>query len=296
MSPKPFMRPLFAAIIVALLQTAFIGYMIESRASILRNGVDVVLKTAPVDPRDLLRGDYVILTYDISTIPADKVTGGFPTEATDAQLSVRLEKQPDGFWGVTEASFGALAAKAESVLIRSAPFYYYPTPDTTSPPSLNVEYGIERYYAQRCLEVRRHAVGRENDTVDIQPFIVAEDFRKLRFDTDRTAEAETVDLDNDGLAARCVPAIQLAVRQEPLIVTREQMSRVGEHMQTVMRRIPVRHAVRPTNHCHDVQAVAKSGDRAKLPLLHRPVEPVPIRRTVHLEFRISRKRGLAEAD
>jgi len=160
MSANPIIRPLFAAILVAVLQTAFLGYMIESRASILRNGVDVVLKTVPVDPRDLLRGDYVILAYDISTIPADKLTGGFPTEATDAQLSVRLEKQPDGFSGVTEASFGTLAPKDGSVIARSTPFYFYPTPDSPSS-SLNVEYGIERYYVPegegKVLEEARNA-------------------------------------------------------------------------------------------------------------------------------------------
>jgi uncharacterized membrane-anchored protein len=160
MSDNPIFRPLVAAIVVALLQTAFLGYMIESRASILRSGVDVVLKTVPVDPRDLLRGDYVILAYDISTIPADKITGGFPTEAMDAQLSVRLEKQSDGFWGVAEASFGPLAPKDGSVIARSAPFYYYPTPDNP-PSSLNVEYGIERYYVPegegRVLEEARNA-------------------------------------------------------------------------------------------------------------------------------------------
>ena len=160
MSNNPLIRPLFAAILVAVLQTAFLGYMIESRASILRNGVDVVLKTVPVDPRDLLRGDYVILAYDISTIPADKVTGGFPTEATDAQLSVRLEKQPDGFWGVAEASFGVLAPKEGSVIARSAPFYFYPAPDSPQS-SLNVDYGIERYYVPegegKVLEEARNA-------------------------------------------------------------------------------------------------------------------------------------------
>ena len=160
MSSNPLVRPLFAAILVALLQTAFLGYVIESRASILRNGVDVVLKTVPVDPRDLLRGDYVILSYDISTIPADKVTGGFPTEATDAQLSVRLEKQPDGFWSVAEASFGALAPKEGSVIARSAPFYFYPAPDNQQS-SLNVDYGIERYYVPegegKVLEEARNA-------------------------------------------------------------------------------------------------------------------------------------------
>lgn len=160
MNSNPLVRPLFAAILVAVLQTAFLGYMIESRASILRNGVDVVLKTVPVDPRDLLRGDYVILSYDVSSIPADKVTGGFPSEATDAQLSVRLEKQPDGFWDVAEASFGVLAPKEGSVIARSAPFYFYPAADSPQS-SLNVDYGIERYYVPegegKVLEEARNA-------------------------------------------------------------------------------------------------------------------------------------------
>ncbi|WEZ83555.1 GDYXXLXY domain-containing protein [Rhizobium sp. 32-5/1] len=145
LSRTPLIRPLFAAILVALLQTAFLGYMIESRASILRNGTDVVLKTVPVDPRDLLRGDYVILAYDISTIAADKVTGGFPKESTDAQMSVRLEKQADGFWTVSEASFADLTAKDGSVIARTQPFFYYPTPDAPQA-AISVEYGIERYY------------------------------------------------------------------------------------------------------------------------------------------------------
>ena len=31
-------------------------------------GQEILLKTAPVDPNDLFRGDYVNLRYDISTI------------------------------------------------------------------------------------------------------------------------------------------------------------------------------------------------------------------------------------
>lgn len=160
MIDRPMFRFLFAAILIAAVQTAVIGYMIESRASILRKGVDVVLKTVPVDPRDLLRGDYVILAYDISAIPTDRITGGLPQEATDAQLSVRLEKQSDGFWVVTEASFGSLAPKDGDVIARTAPFYYYPSPD--APQSmLNVEYGIERYYVPegegKVLEEARNA-------------------------------------------------------------------------------------------------------------------------------------------
>ncbi len=32
-------------------------------------GREILLKTVPVDPRDLLRGDYVILNYEIAQIP-----------------------------------------------------------------------------------------------------------------------------------------------------------------------------------------------------------------------------------
>jgi len=34
----------------------------------LKTGTEVLLKLRPVDPRDLFRGDYVILRYDISTV------------------------------------------------------------------------------------------------------------------------------------------------------------------------------------------------------------------------------------
>ena len=35
----------------------------------MRTGKEVLLKTVPVDPRDLLRGDYVTLSYEISRLP-----------------------------------------------------------------------------------------------------------------------------------------------------------------------------------------------------------------------------------
>ena len=39
----------------------------------LRTGTEVLLKLRPVDPRDLFRGDYVILNYDISNVNVEKV-------------------------------------------------------------------------------------------------------------------------------------------------------------------------------------------------------------------------------
>ncbi|MBB3440321.1 GDYXXLXY domain-containing protein [Rhizobium sp. BK379] len=134
---------LVAAILVAGLQTLILGYIIQSRASILASGTEVLLKTAPVDPRDFLRGDYVVLNYDISSVPVSTVTGGIPAEAGEQTLWVRLKRQPDGFWGIVESSFAELPAASDTVVLRSLPFYSY---GPGSGETIRVEYGIERYY------------------------------------------------------------------------------------------------------------------------------------------------------
>jgi uncharacterized membrane-anchored protein len=136
-------RAWIAAVIVALLQTVIIGYTIESHASILRSGTEVLLKTAPIDPRDLLRGDYVVLNYDISSVPASTVVGDLPKEAGERVLSVRLQKQPNGFWSIAESSFSTLEPKPDTVVLKSQPFQYYPV---VGDQAIRVDYGIERYY------------------------------------------------------------------------------------------------------------------------------------------------------
>ncbi|AVA21418.1 GDYXXLXY domain-containing protein [Rhizobium sp. NXC24] len=141
-------RMWIAAMIVAALQTAILGYMVGERAWGLRSGVEVLLKTAPIDPRDLLRGDYVTLNYDISRVPVSTVIGGVPTENRKNQiLSVRLKKQDDDYWGIIESSFGALEPKPDTVVLKSLPFDYFSYSDSApSHATIWVTYGIERYY------------------------------------------------------------------------------------------------------------------------------------------------------
>ena len=138
--------PLVAALVAAALQTAVLGYMVESRASILRSGTEIKLKTLPVDPRDLLRGDYVILSYPISTIPKSIVTGDVPRGGERVRMAVRLKPGADGLWTASEASFGELAPAEGSVLLRTLPFDFYASVDNLLPETLFVSYGLERYY------------------------------------------------------------------------------------------------------------------------------------------------------
>jgi uncharacterized membrane-anchored protein len=54
--------------VACLVLCGLILLMVTERASVLRGGTEVRLATQPVDPRDLFRGDYVILRYDISEV------------------------------------------------------------------------------------------------------------------------------------------------------------------------------------------------------------------------------------
>ncbi len=59
--------------LAALVLCGLILAMIKERADVLKSGTEVRLATAPVDPRDLFRGDYVILSYDISLVEPVKL-------------------------------------------------------------------------------------------------------------------------------------------------------------------------------------------------------------------------------
>lgn len=140
-------RLLIAALAVALVQIGFLSWTIIGRAAILQNGKEIVLKTAPVDPRDLLRGDYVRLGYDITSIPTNSITdiGSRDVTGEDEPIYVLLKKQPDGLWTLQSASFTQPAAPAspdEAVIRGAVRGGWNLGPDT----SVMAEYGIERYY------------------------------------------------------------------------------------------------------------------------------------------------------
>ncbi|QLF70309.1 GDYXXLXY domain-containing protein [Peteryoungia desertarenae] len=130
---------------MVILQTALLGFMIESRASILRSGTEVLLKTRPIDPRDLFRGDYVILNYDISDVPIALIAGARPEEGSSQRLHVRLVPGPDGYWNISEASFETLARASQSVVMTTKPITVYDWLWQGNG-NLRVDYGIERFY------------------------------------------------------------------------------------------------------------------------------------------------------
>jgi len=136
-----------AALAVAVLQIGFLVSMIAGRASVLRTGQEVTLEVLPIDPRDLLRGDYVILGYPISTIGADLFADPLPGDGEGAARTVYVRLRPgdDGLWQAGAASLDAPPQPApgeNEVDIRGTIQDSWFEGQTL----VSVSYGIERYY------------------------------------------------------------------------------------------------------------------------------------------------------
>ena len=72
-------------------------------------GQEVTLAVRPVDPRDLFRGDYVALSFEIESVPVnlfEEDEGGTHEQAVrrHSEWYVSLEEGPDGLWKPCGAS------------------------------------------------------------------------------------------------------------------------------------------------------------------------------------------------
>src|SRR3954454_22511931 len=83
-------------LLAALLLCGLILATVVQRAAILRNGQEVRLELTPVDPRDLFRGDYVVLAYRIGTVNAP--LGGATAFTRGQQVFVTLRPDASSMW------------------------------------------------------------------------------------------------------------------------------------------------------------------------------------------------------
>lgn len=95
-------------------QLAVLAGMIVLHAAPLMFGETVRLKVEPVDPRDVMRGDYVILSYDVSRVPAGGIAG-IP-DAKDAYWRYWSRDQ----WMEERTVYVTLEPDADGKLWRSA--------------------------------------------------------------------------------------------------------------------------------------------------------------------------------
>ena len=76
--------------------------MVYDRDRLLKSGREITIPTQPLDPRDIFRGDYVTLGYDISTLKSGSSTPPLRFEGVRAgtEAYVTLTPDPASGWKV----------------------------------------------------------------------------------------------------------------------------------------------------------------------------------------------------
>ena len=149
---------------VVVLQLLVLAYMAGEREWIVRYGTVVHLQTAPLDPRDPFRGNYVRLDYAINHVPATLLRGTL-TNAWGAAREAELRGKPlyavlqSSDDGITGLEYVTDRKPAAGLFLRGKLERYGYSGQGVIP----LQYGIEAYFVQedkaKALEERRRRDG-----------------------------------------------------------------------------------------------------------------------------------------
>jgi uncharacterized membrane-anchored protein len=129
-------------ILVLALQSAWLLGTVAVQEHALATGKIILLETRRVDPRDLLRGDYLILNYKISDVPVNLFSPPVGKELPyGTKVFVALAPGTNQFYEVTRAGTNEFAPTVNEILLRGSSDQRW-----WSTNSIHVEYGIENYY------------------------------------------------------------------------------------------------------------------------------------------------------
>lgn len=153
-------------LIAAALMTAALVYMIWDRMSLVTTGRIVTLQVIPVDPRDMFRGDFVILSYKISRLDLNQLPGDSDIEGR-GPIYVTLEDK-GGVWDAVSVTRKMPTASASQAVIRGEVTSAYRDAQDAKEAIVSVDYGIESFFVPegkgRPIEDERN---KDNVTVDI---------------------------------------------------------------------------------------------------------------------------------
>lgn len=131
-------RRVLTLTIVIAAQCIFLLGMTYKHERTLATGAVVLLETQPVDPRDLLRGDFVILSYKISDVPRNFFGNLGLALTPGTAVWVRLEPRGE-FHEVVAASTDVLEPGSDGVVVTG-------TVEWQSQEVVRVQYGLEKYF------------------------------------------------------------------------------------------------------------------------------------------------------
>lgn len=130
-----------AIAVVALVQTVALASMVYGRVALLRDGREIVAEVIPVDPRDLFRGDYVILGYAFgrNQVPVPEGTN----QGDKVYVTVK-EAAPEQWEVVSTTADYVQPSDPSNVVLKGIVDYVYQAQG--EPPKAQIRYGIENYF------------------------------------------------------------------------------------------------------------------------------------------------------
>ncbi|MFH0917767.1 MAG: GDYXXLXY domain-containing protein [Candidatus Omnitrophota bacterium] len=111
--------------------------LVISKQQIIKTGKTVILETVPVDPRDFLRGDYVVLRYKISTLDLQQIPSEEPYYQRGTRVYVKLAPR-EKFWEATAVKIKRPVSD-NGLYLKARVKYCYSK-------KLELDYGIESYF------------------------------------------------------------------------------------------------------------------------------------------------------
>lgn len=128
------MNKKFFVIAILALWIILIGGFIAYKEYTLRTGEKILLKTVPIDPRDLFRGDYIVLRYEISSLNLDNFENKDLNVKENDFLYVSLKKEGK-YWNAKNI----YKDRPNELAIKGRIKY-------KSGRKIDVEYGIESFF------------------------------------------------------------------------------------------------------------------------------------------------------
>lgn len=130
----------FLFFLAILLQILLLFSLQVKKEISIRKGIKIVVKTVPVDPRSLFRGDYINLNYEFSQIDLNKAKCDKTYFYRGQKVFIRLSKVGDD-WRVVQVNSKPIEdIGPDEVMIRGSVSRW------RSKKFINVAYGIESYF------------------------------------------------------------------------------------------------------------------------------------------------------
>ncbi len=141
-------------VLAVALQLVILVAIAAARQWTLSTGAVVLLETAPVDPRDLFRGDYVVLNYRISSLQPYSL-GSTATFSPGQRVYVGLRQQ-----GEVWVANSIATSPPDGMFIRGTVRWHFST-------GVQIDYGIGSYFVPEGTGRRIETARRQQLAVEV---------------------------------------------------------------------------------------------------------------------------------